>query len=371
VKLLLLASANSAHTQRWANAFAARGVELIVASQHAFDPADFCPSVRIIPLPFRGGAGYFLNAPALRQMIRKERPDILHAHFLSGYGTTARLARFHPLIISVWGSDIFEFPRRNASAKRLIEANLRSADRLMSTSAIMKREIEKYILPRREIALTPFGVETDVFIPSSKPSVRHESASILVIGLIKDLEWYSGADVLLRAFARLAEDFRKEGNERAVDRMWLRIAGDGSKRVELESLAKNLRIEKKVEFLGFLRFAEVPAFFSGLDIYCAPSLAESFGVAALEASSCALPVVASRVGGLPEVVDDGRTGLLVEPGDEIALAGALRSLLLDADLRSRLGSAGRSFVQERYSWPSCVDRVMAIYEELSGRGVAR
>lgn len=360
----MLAGANSAHTQRWANALSRRGLSVVLATQHPFDPADYDNKIRIRKLPFSGSAGYFLNAPALISLLKKEKPDVLHAHYLSGYGTTARLSGFHPSVVSVWGSDIFDFPKRSGWARSLVLSNLRSVDRILSTSMVMAREIESYHKPTCPIAITPFGVDTDLFIPRQE-GVSGSSGTI-TIGLIKDLEWYSGADVLARAFRRALDMLRSSGREGLADSLRLSIAGDGSFRDSLESLVKDLGLTGSTRFLGFLSFPQVPAFFRTLDIYCAPSLAESFGVALLEAASCGLPVIASRVGGIPEVLEDGNTGILVEPGNPEALASALLALIENPETRARFGQAGRSFVMERYSWDSCVDRVLDIYEMLLG-----
>jgi glycosyltransferase involved in cell wall biosynthesis len=360
MKVLLLSGAGSAHTQRWANALLARGLEVSVVTQHDYDPRDFDPGVRVRRLPFRGAPGYYLNARALRAILREEMPAILHAHFLSGYGTTARLSGFHPSIVSVWGSDIFEFPARNRLTRHLALRNLAFADRILSTSEVMKREIESYYRPETEIALTPFGVDVEAFAPAA----AGREGETLELGILKNLHWYSGVDILLRAFAMARRRLIESGQGTLAGRLRLSVAGEGPKRGEYEALARELGLGACVAFKGALRFAEVPAFLSTLDAYCAPSLAESFGVAVLEASACGLPVLASRVGGLPEVVEEGRTGILVPPGDPEALSEALLALVSDPGLRARLGEAGRAFVVERYSWARCVDRMLAAYREI-------
>ena len=117
----------------------------------------------------------------------------------------------------------------------------------------------------------------------------------------------------------------------------------------------------------------MPAWLNRLDIYAAPSRldSESFGVAVIEASACALPVVVSDVGGLPEVVRDGETGLIVPRDDVPALQAALKRLVLDAALRERLGQGGRAHVEREYEWGHCVDLMERCLERVAQSGAAR
>ena len=148
-------------------------------------------------------------------------------------------------------------------------------------------------------------------------------------------------------------------------------AADGPQAAEYKHLAVALGLHQgRVHFYGGLPHAQMPQALNGLDVFVAPSRRESFGVSVLEASACALPVVASAVGGLPEVVQHGVTGLLVPPGDVSALAAALATLADDPALRLSMGRAGRQMVQARYAWPFCVQQMLAAYDQVlaaSGR----
>src|SRR5262249_2670387 len=128
-----------------------------------------------------------------------------------------------------------------------------------------------------------------------------------------------------------------------------------SQRTLIERMVRRSGLDSRVELLPAVPHSQVPEVLSRIDIFVVPSLSESFGVAAVEASACGLPVVASRVGGLPEVVVDGETGLLVPPSDSPALANALDRLIGSEELRVRFGRNGRAFVEQLYSWDRCVD----------------
>lgn len=348
-RLLMLAPASVGHTQRWATALAGRGVDVLLATQHP--DATWVPpaGVRVVVLPHRGTAGYFRNVPALRRLLRAERPELLHAHYASGYGTTAALAAWHPWLLSVWGSDVYEFPYTGVLQGWWLRRNLRQADAIASTSAAMAGQVRRLTPTRGAIAVTPFGIDTTCFAPA--PAARPAGEG-LVIGTVKALAPAYGVDLLLRAFARLET---RPGEPAAT----LLIVGDGPQAAELRALAEALGIAARVRFAGPVPHAEVPAWLNRLDVFVAASRIESFGVAVLEASACARPVLVSDAGGLPEVVVDGETGLVVPRGDVAALAAALARLVADAALRRRLGEAGRRHVQQRYEWAGCVDHMLA------------
>lgn len=347
----MLAAAGSVHTQRWANAYAGRGVEVLLVSQHAPIPG-YDARVRLSRLPWSGQAGYFLNRSALRKWVGTERPDLVNAHYASGYGTTASAVREVPVVLNVWGSDVYAFPERSPLHRALVCRNIRHAACVLSTSRAMASRTAE-ICPGVRPVVVPFGVDLKMFAPAAP---RRNGP--LVIGTVRALEPVYGIDVLIEAFARLL-------HERPSRPLQLRIVGEGSQRTALREQAERLGVAGSVEFLGPMPHAGVAAAMRGFDIFCALSRAESFGVAAVEAAACGAPVVATAVGGLPEVVADGRTGLLVPPDDVEAAARALSRLVDDVELRERMGREGRAFVEQHYDHAHCVDRALAQLERIA------
>lgn len=146
----------------------------------------------------------------------------------------------------------------------------------------------------------------------------------------------------------------------------LLIAGDGEDRARLETLCKELGLAARVRFLGALPRAELPRLYSSVDLLVATSHAsETFGIGLVEAQACGLPVVATRFGGFPEVIDVGRTGLLVPPRDPAALAGAVNTLLADPARRAAMAAAAPGWAAQ-FAWPAVVDRVEAAYRAAVG-----
>jgi L-malate glycosyltransferase len=359
IKVLMLGPANVGHTQRWIEGLHARGVQLVLASQHVDDVWQPPAGVVLARLPYTGASGYFRNVPALRRLLQRERPDLLHAHYASGYGTTAALAGFHPWLLSVWGSDVFDFPYEGRLKGWWLRRNLRRADALASTSHTMALQVQRLAPELRQIAITPFGVDTERFAPAP-PRARDGGA--VVIGTVKTLAPKYGIDVLLRAFAALPAGINAS----------LLIVGDGPQRAELQTLAASLGIAQRVSFVGAVPHAEVPSWLQRMDIYVAVSRldSESFGVAVLEASACGLPVVVSDAGGLPEVVVDGQTGIVVPREDAAALTQALQTLIADPERCRRLGNAGRERAVSTYRWSHSVDQMLAVYASVRRQGKA-
>ncbi len=364
MRLALLGPANSIHLQRWAAALADRGLAVCVISQHRCERSLLPAAADVVWLPHVGTIGYFGNAPRLRQALSAWRPDLLNVHYASGYGTTATLSGFRPTLLSVWGSDVYDFPYESAFKGWLLRRNLRSATALASTSVAMAAQVRRLTPERNDVAVTPFGVELSVFAPSGGRRV----AGRITIGTVKSLAKTYGIDLLLRAFAGLTRD----AELRALPfELRLLVVGGGPERERLETLARELGIPRSTEIVGAVAHVDVPLWLNRLDIYCAPSRQESFGVAVIEASACGLPVVVSDVGGLPEVVRDGETGIVVGCEDVAALQAALKRLVLDESLRRSMGLAGRSLVERRFAWDVCVDRMLAAYEAVLAQAPAQ
>lgn len=349
MRLALLAPGNIIHTVRWVNALAKRGHEVHLITMHKsleeISEGVF-EHILCFPAPF----GYYLNVFSLRNLLKDIMPDILHAHYASGYGTLARLCGYKPLLLSVWGSDVYDFPEGNRLKEYTLRKNLASADRISSTSHDMKKQTEKYVNPKLPIEVIPFGVDKNLFRPQP---IRDENK--ITIGMIKRMVPVYGPKYLVEAFSLI---YNKYPNSRLI------LVGGGQQEKELKQLADKLGITERCKFVGSIPHKEVPKWLNQFDIYCAPSILESFGVAVIEASACGLPVIVSRVGGLPEVVQEGQTGLIIPPKDVNALVQALDTLIKNKKNRMEMGKAGVEFVQQHYDWEDCVDKMEKLYYQM-------
>jgi L-malate glycosyltransferase len=359
VKIVILSGASSIHTIRWANGLSGAGHEVHVITQH--QPVDpFDSSVMVHRFRFLGVLGYFLMVPAVRKLLNEIKPDIVNAHYASGYGTTARLVDYHPWALSVWGSDIYDFPGKSFLHKWLVKKNLRAADHVASTSYCMAKETRSLVPGLGDVSITPFGVDLSAYSEIKPEAVKYKQK--LVVGTVKAMEVKYGVDTLIEAYALLLKSLRARPGY-SVPELELRLVGGGEQIPKLQELAQRLGVAESVEFIGRVPHTEVPKELAKLDIYVALSRldSESFGVAIIEAGAAGRPVVVSDAGGLPEVTVEGETGFVVPRENPQAAATAIEELVLDADLRRNMGAAGQARVAKHYSWDSCIETMLGMY----------
>ena len=188
-------------------------------------------------------------------------------------------------------------------------------------------------VPRANLAVINPGV-----VPETRPAAELRRGGAPIVGAVSRLSKEKNVALLLRAFALVLKEIPEAS---------LRVYGDGPERRALEQQAEALGIGARVSFFGFVE--GIARRCGEFDVLAVPSSRESFGLAALEAMNCGVPVVATRVGGLPELVADGETGLLVSPEDERAMAEALLALLRDRDRAAKLGEVGQARAAARFS----------------------
>ena len=357
MKICFLADAGSIHVQKWAQYFSDEGNEVHIISFreaqikgvriHYINPHRI---ISISPVAsFISKIGYLFWARRIRRLIKKISPDILHAHWATSYGLLGALSGFHPFILSTWGNDIIISPQKYWIIKKLVEFTLRKADLVTATSKMLAEATSKFIYDEKPVHTIPFGVDVDLFSPLKEKSLNDN----ICIGIVKALEKSYGIEYLIRAL-KIVVDEGYEPN--------LLIVGEGSLRNKLEALTETLNLSSLVEFIGEVDNYTVVEYLQKMDIFVVPSILESFGVAALEASSCAIPVIASNIGGLPEVVNDGTTGFLVPPCDSESIAAKIIQLIGEPSLRKQLGIQGRKFVLENYDLNLCGQKMEKIYK---------
>ncbi|HRP67941.1 MAG TPA: glycosyltransferase [Turneriella sp.] len=359
MKIALLSSASSIHTVQWAQWLNKAGHEIHIISQHPLTES-LMQGITLHKIPYRGILGYFTMVPRVKKILKQIKPDIVNAHYASGYGTTARVVNYQPWLLSVWGSDVYDFPYTSPLHKWLVKTNLYAANAVASTSVCMAKQT-RIIAPKlKDIAITPFGVDIQIY-RNVKPAFAHNNKQI-VVGTVKTMASKYGIDILIEAFAILFKRFQKS-DKNIADRLTLRLVGDGPEIKQYKQQVERLKISNRVEFVGRVPHSQVPQELAKFDIFAALSRldSESFGVAVIEASATARPVVVSDVGGLPEVVLANKTGFIVPREDSQAAAVALEKLVLNPKLRQRVGLAGRGHVEKTYNWPRCVEQMVKVY----------
>jgi glycosyltransferase involved in cell wall biosynthesis len=364
MRILILGDINSPHLIKWALGLSSRGLIVSIFSLSKYDKNNplYNSSVEVFSFglnkqSFDGKAltlrkiSYLMSLFSLRDHVKKFNPDIIHAHYASSYGLLGALLNFKTFFISLWGSDVYEFPKKSFIHKLVLKFNLSRASKVFSTSRAMAQEAKLYT--PKKIIVVPFGVDLYKFAPkkSSKDKIFNEE--VLVIGIIKSLEERYGVNYLLKAFHILKKK-RKEN-------LKLFVGGDGSQEQKLKLLSYELGISHDVFFAGKIVSEDVSEYQNLIDIAVFPSNFESFGVSALEASACQKPVVATCVGGLPEVVENGVTGLIVQEKNPQALSDAIEFFIDNPDKAKAFGVNGRFKVQREYSWEYCLNLMLKEY----------
>jgi L-malate glycosyltransferase len=357
MRILFLSAGNSIHTVRWVNTLADRGheVHLVYNAEHL--PTNNIVNEKVIQhkLKYSGFLAYYLNAGELAKLTKIISPDLINAHYASGYGTLARIAKLKPLILSVWGSDIYDFPYQSKLKMKILKKNIKFADRIASTSLSMAKHVEQIMNENIDIVVTPFGVDTNLFKPIEI------NRSKFVFGIVKTLKKNYGIEYIIKGFKILLERLENE----SIDiNPILEIYGEGGMKEELKNLCLKLNISDKVFFKGYIPNKDVPFAINKFDVFCLGSISESFGVAAVEAMACEVPVIATNVSGFREVLIHGETGYIIPKENEEAMADKMYDLIIDEKLRKTLGEKGRDRVLQLYDWEKNVDVMEGLYNEI-------
>ena len=370
MKILILSDINSVHTQKWVRGLSDHGFTIGLFS-FSYSEVDWFRSLINVELLFQPASsrgsqsfldklGYLKYSGKLKLAIRRFCPDVLHAHYASSYGLLGSISGFHPYIISVWGSDVYDFPKTSFLHKKIFQYNLSCADQILSTSEIMRRETGRYT--KSDIQVTPFGVDTDFFSPAVSDYSLFEPSDI-VVGQIKSFEPKYGTDILISAFHRARERHPELP-------LKLLLVGKGSLLDQLREMVDRLGISNHVVFSGRIPHEEIVRYHNMIDIFVSASVddSESFGVSAVEACSCAKAVVVARTGGLVEVVVENQTGLVAERGDVESTANSILHFALNPQMRKEFGIRAREHVKMHYDWKNNLKRMINIYRKFKSVG---
>lgn len=359
MRICFLAPANSLHMVKWCNYFTAKGHEVHIVTLHegridGVSTHQLITNAKAASSDFAKLA-YLTCAREARRVLNEVQPDIVNAHYASSYGALAALACERPYILSVWGSDIYDFPNKSPLHRALLKFSLGRATTLFSTSRAMAEEAAKYT--DKAFQITPFGVDTTLFHPRPR-----DHGDAFVVSIVKTLSPKYGIDVLIEAAAEVVA-------RRPDIPLKLRIAGTGPDEAMLKAFACGLGLQDKVEWLGFISQEEAAKVWADADVavVSSSSSSESFGVAAVEAQACGTPVIVADTPGLLEATAPGRSSLVFPRGNAHMLSNQLIKLFEDTVLRQQLGRFGRQFVLEEYSYSKCFGEIESLFVDFAGK----
>ena len=294
-------------------------------------------------------------------VAKRTRPSVIHGHWILPTGlvalVTGKLYRL-PFVLTAHGGDAFSM--RSGLLSRLKKFVVRNASAWTANT----NTTANAILPGATsygCNIVPMGVDTTVFKPISSEKQRQGNIRrILFVGRLVEKK---GANVLLRAISLLPEEIRSGIR---VD-----IVGDGAEKPVLIEQAQKSGIDMLVNFVGTVPNKELPSFLQKADVFVGPSIVDSTGdtegqgVVFLEAMACGLPVIASNVGGIAEVIENGVNGILVPPGDAEKLSLALNELLFDEEEQSRITGNGIEVIKTQFTWDLASERFLGIFRSVT------
>jgi glycosyltransferase involved in cell wall biosynthesis len=309
----------------------------------------------LVLLPF-----FLLRALLLQIKIsRSWSPDVIHAHWVLPGGLIgaliARLLRI-PLMVSLHGSDVFMATRKPLFGW-VATWVLKQASVITACSEDLRQGALKLGADPDRVHLVAWGADPSRFSPDV-PALNRDAFSLgaddLVLISLGRMVAKKGFDVLVCALPALVD---------AYPQLYLLIGGDGDQKGSLEKLAEDLDVLDRVRFPGRISWNDVPAFMAMGDLFVLPSVRDAEGnidglpTVLLEAMACGKPVVATKIGGVPLVIEDGVNGLLCRPGDVEALKRTISRVVEDVSLRERLGRRARASVESDYNWLEVARRI--------------
>jgi len=321
------------------------------------------PEVDIYALHKPPGLALALHL-TLWKLFRKLRPAILHTYNLATieYAATARLAGVPAVLHAEHGRDMADMNGTNARHNLLRKHLALFIDRYVTVSKDLQQWLIQVVgIPVHKQQLIINGVDTDRFAPDRPASAGAESspwsAQHVVIGTVGQIRNIKNHAGLIRTFGLILQQYPAYRNT-----LRLTIVGDGSLLPDLKQQVIEAGLLELVWLPGAR--SDIAQIMAGFAVFTLPSLAEGTPVALLEAMACGLPVVASQVGGIPEVITDGVNGTLVAAGDEAALAAAIMHYVSNPELAAAQGSAARTRVVEAYSQTHMIETYIRLYSEL-------
>jgi len=326
------------------------GVELFVPEQPGYAPAP--PGVRLHEIAVDEATSneeYWQNF--CRQAVVRAKEglaediDLVHCHdwMTTPAGIGFRDVLGVPLVYSV------HLPQAPGPYRKMEDLGLAQADSVIVNSHAVAEELGERPVEIAHLAVLPNGVDTTTYHPAVRPEAPEPY--VLFVGRLVPQK---GVDVLLRAFGAVL---------RRIPRARLLLVGDGEQRLYLERMARALGLMPHVVFLGWRTGPDLVRLYQQAEVLAVPSVYEPFGLVALEGLACGRPVVASRTGGLADIVTDGTDGWLVEPADHLQLAQRLARLLLDRRLADGFGGAALTRAAQ-FDWDTVTDQTHRLYAEV-------
>jgi len=353
MRILFLSDAATYHTPRWVDYFVDRGHRCYLVTLDEGFPTkaeEFFLRMKTLPDFLR----YPLSSGKIRKIAAKIEPDLVNAHFVPNYGLIGALLKFHPLVISTWGSDVLISPGKSFLHKLRTKYVLSRADLVTADAEVTAQAVCKLGVERGKVLISPMGVERDLLGQQR----RKEKPYLLVLSNRK-LEPLYDVATLLRVVPRVKKEVQRE--VRFV------ILGEGSQKDRLASMARELKVEKSVEFKGVVSRETLLNYYRESDIYVSTSQSDSTSVSLLEAMNFGLLPIVTDIPGNREWVGEGKNGFLFHVSDHRSLAERIIYAASEFSRWAEFRERNAAIIQRRAVW----EENMRAVEERLLRLVAR
>jgi len=370
MKICYIGDATSGHTKRWAKWFADRGHEVHLIS--AFPASIDGVTLHLIGNKTKGSPVNFLRkAFQTKQLVKKIKPDILHAHYVFGYGTFGAFAGFHPFIITCWGSDISRDPDRSKFIKSAVKYSLKKADVIHVGDIYAEKRVRDLGIQRVKFFIQALGVDLNSFNPDKYSEELKKELNINKYMVLCARAWKTiyNVDILIKAAPYVLKE---------IDDVTFVLLRGGPLENQLKKLAKELRVEQNFIFLGkVIVHNEMPKFYASSDVLVKPYSAEKsgggVGVATMEAMACGTPLL------IPEkayLVKQGKSlndepwfcGVTYEYKNPKDLGQKIIQILKDEKMRKEIGKKEREIAKKIGNWDKNMKEFEVLYKQMIERG---
>lgn len=353
MKICFLGDAGSIHTQRWASFFAQRGHEV-----HLISFRECClPNVKlhhlkpfpwIISLPKT-----FISAFQVKSIIKKIKPDIVHAHYVTDYGFYGAFSGAHPLVITAWGSDILISPNKSKIFNYIVRYALKNADLITCDSEKVMKTAALYCDTPKKIFVIQWGVDLNSF-KRLHPHLKITGQTVLST---RSFEPLYNIDTIIEAVPYVIDRFPETN--------FILKNGYGKGESQLRELAKQLNMLQNIKIINTLvEYNEMPKFLNNADIFISVPSSDSSSVSLQEAMACGLPVIVSDLPANREWIIDGWNGYIVPVRDPKALANNIIKLLENKEERELFGKRNVEIITERADQEKHMLKMEELYESL-------
>jgi L-malate glycosyltransferase len=359
-RILILADIHSPHTQKWAKDLSNSNFKIgLFSFNHTnLDWLDRYPNIQCLYQAkskqnnsFIGKLKYLLLWPRLIYAILQFKPNAVHAHYASSYGLLAALTFFKPLIVSIWGSDLTEFPHKNKYNGLILRYIFWRASKICVTSSILETELKNY--SSKKCVIIPFGINLNTFY---KNTFKHTDSGF-TFGCIKHFEKVYNIENVIEAFSILLRKYPSR-------HLKLKLVGDGSLMPDIIHLIHKLDISEQVELPGYISHDLIPIELNSMDVLVNVSEYESFGVSVAEAMACQIPVIVSKAEGFKDLVPNSKYAVITDSTTSLDIFKAMEQSFLNVQLRKDTVQNSYQLITEKFDWSVNLKQMKQVYQEL-------